>query len=123
MADRSGIARFLSIPSNKIPSNTDALPRPKEFLVDLARSSRKTRLRADIIPKPGATSKVGPGYNSRLGEFVRKDWNIEGASAVSYSLNRTNGALEKLPGVCQDCWDLSVKGGSRLAHGLCPHHE
>lgn len=107
MADRRGIARFLAIPSNKIPNDTDALPRPKEFLVGLARSSRKTRLRADMVPEPGAASSVGPGYNSRLAEFVRKDWNIKGASAVSQSLNRTLARLRNfresftVTGICQ----------------------
>ena len=76
MADRRGIANFLSIPLSRIPADTDAIPKPKEFLVSLARLSRKTQLRADIVPKPGATSKVGPGYNSRIGEFVRTHWNI-----------------------------------------------
>ena len=68
MADREGMAGFLSVPLNRIPLDTDALTHPKEFLVSLARSSNKARLRADLVPKPGATSKVGPGYNPRLGE-------------------------------------------------------
>ena len=89
MADRRGIAHFLSIPLSRIPTDTDAIPKPKEFLVSLARLSKKTQLRADIVPNPGATSKVGPGYNNRIGEFVRTHWNIQRASAVSNSLKRT----------------------------------
>ena len=89
MADREGMAGFLSIPPSRIPLDTDALTHPKEFLVSLARSSNKARLRADLVPKPGATSKVGPGYNARLGEFVRLHWNVERASQASNSLKRT----------------------------------
>ena len=89
MADRRGIAKFLSIPLSRIPADTDVITHPKEFLVSLARLSKKTQVRADIVPKPGATSKVGPGYNSRIGEFVRTHWNIQRASAVSNSLKRT----------------------------------
>ena len=96
MADRRGIARFLSIPLSRIPTDIEAIPKPKEFLVSLARLSKKTQLRADIVPKPGATSKVGPGYNSRIGEFVRTHWNIERASAVSNSLKRTLARLRTL---------------------------
>ena len=96
MADRRGIAHFLSIPLSRIPADTDAIPHPKEFLVSLARLSKKARLRADIVPKPGATSKVGPGYNSRMGEFVRRNWNIQRASAVSNSLKRTLARLRTL---------------------------
>ena len=33
MADRSALARFLSIPVRRIPSNTDDIDNPKEFLV------------------------------------------------------------------------------------------
>lgn len=89
MADRKGIASFLSIPLSRMPLDSDALTHPKEFLVSLARSSNKARLRADLVPKPRATSKVGPGYNPRLGEFVRLHWNVERASQVSNSLKRT----------------------------------
>lgn len=93
MADRKGFADFLSIPIHRIPRNTDAIPQPKEFLVSLARLSKKVRLREDIVPAPGATSKVGPRYNSCLWEFVRVRWNIQLAASVSRSLKRT---LERL---------------------------
>ncbi|MGH7963777.1 MAG: hypothetical protein ACRERD_18455 [Candidatus Binatia bacterium] len=43
----------------------------------------------EIVPAPGATSKVGPQYNSRLGEFVRVRWNSQRAASVSMSLKRT----------------------------------
>lgn len=93
MADRKGIASFLSVPSSRIPLDTDVLAYPKEFLVSLAHSSNKARLRADLVPKPGATSKVGPGYNPRIGEFVRLHWDVERASQVSNSLKRTMARL------------------------------
>lgn len=96
MADRSGIASFLSIPLSRIPVDTDVLLHPKEFLVSLARSGSKKRLRAELVPKPGATSKVGPGYNVRLGEFVRLYWDVERASQTSNSLKRTLARLRTL---------------------------
>lgn len=89
LADRSGVAALLSIPLYRIPQKTDEILHPKEFLVSLARLSRKTRIREEIVPLSGATSKVGPGYNLRLGEFVRTDWNLQRASVVSASLRRT----------------------------------
>ena len=89
MADRRGVADLLAIPLSRIPHDTDTIPHPKEFLVALARRSRKTGLREELVPRPGATSTVGPAYNSRLGEFVRSDWNIRRASAASNSLKRT----------------------------------
>ena len=89
MADRRGFAGFLSIPLNRIPEDTDAIPQPKEFLLSLTRLSKKASLRQEILPPPGATSRVGPGYNSRLGEFVYNHWNVNLAAFVSVSLQRT----------------------------------
>ncbi|MGC8491145.1 MAG: hypothetical protein ACP5SH_05340 [Syntrophobacteraceae bacterium] len=89
MADRAGLAQFLSIPVHRIPQDTDAIPYAKEFPVSLARLSRKTRLREDIVPQPGSTSKVGPLYNSSLAGFVSSSWNFRLAAHASVSLKRT----------------------------------
>ena len=90
MADRSALARFLSIPVRRIPSNTDDIDNPKEFLVSLARRSNRRRLRDQLVPAPGATTaRVGPEYNSRFSEFVQTHWDLERAAVVSPSLKRT----------------------------------
>ena len=90
MADRSALAEFLSIPVNRIPSNTDNIPNPKERLVSLARRSNKRRLRDQLVPAPGATTaRVGPEYNSRFSEFVQTHWDLERAAVASPSLKRT----------------------------------
>jgi hypothetical protein len=90
MADRSALARFLSIPVHWIPSNPDDIPNPKEFLVSLARRSNKRRLRDQLVPAPRATTaRVGPEYNSRFSEFVRAHWDLERAAVTSPSLKRT----------------------------------
>ena len=96
MADRKGVAKFLSIPVNRIPANTDDIPNPKEFLVSLARSSNKRRLRDELVPKPGARIPIGYGYNTRLSEFVREHWNLERAATVSPSLKRTLDRLSQV---------------------------
>ncbi len=95
MADRDGFAGLLAIPPHRIPQNTDSIRQPKEFLVSLARLSKRVAIREDLVPAPGATSKVGPGYNSRLAEFVRAHWNLKQASTVSTSLKRTLSRLKK----------------------------
>jgi hypothetical protein len=90
MADRSALAGFLSIPVNRIPSNTDVIDNPKEFLVSLARRSNKRRLRDQLVPGPrAATARVGPEYNSRFSEFVQTHWDLERAAVASPSLKRT----------------------------------
>jgi len=89
LADRQGVATFLGISVAKIPENVEALPKPKEALIELARTSRKRQLRDDICPLPHSTSKIGPNYNARLGGFVRQSWNPNVARLRSPSLSRT----------------------------------
>jgi hypothetical protein len=89
IADRGGIAEFLSIPVVRIPQDPDSIRQPKEFLVSLARLSKKSSLREEIVPAVGATSKVGPGYNNCISEFVHLRWNIDQAASTSLSLRRT----------------------------------
>lgn len=88
MAHRDAISSFLSVPINRIPNNTDSLSDPKEYLVDMARRSKSSRIRKDIAPRNNSTSKVGFDYNGRLIEFVTEYWNIHAASQHSPSLFR-----------------------------------
>ena len=97
MADRRAVAEFLSIPLNRIPQRTDSIEKPKEFLVSLARRSRKAKLRRELVPSPGATTaKVGTGFNARFTEFVRDHWDLERATSASASLKRTWDRLSSL---------------------------
>ena len=89
LADREGFASFLGISAAKIPEDVEALAKPKETLIQLARTSRKRNVRDDICPPPHSTSKVGPNYNARLGGFVSQSWNPTVARLKSPSLNRT----------------------------------
>ncbi len=89
MADRIGFATFLSIPSHRIPSPTDDILNPKEFLLSLARRSKKKAVREALLPAQGATRSVGNEYNTLLSEFVQKHWNLERAATASPSLKRT----------------------------------
>ena len=95
MADRNGVAKFLSIPVNRIPRNTDDIPEPKEFLVSLARESKKRKLRDELIPKPGERIPVGYGYNTRLIQFVQDHWDLERAASASPSLKQTLDRLDR----------------------------
>lgn len=89
MADRTAFAEFLSIPLNKLPQKTDSIKDPKQFLLSLAKKSRYGKLKADLVPQPGSTAKVGPDYNNRLIQFVQKEWNTHQASQNSESLAKT----------------------------------
>ena len=94
MADRKGIADFLSIPLDRVPGNPDLITKPKEFLVSLARKSKQKQLRDQLVPRPGATNSVGPEYNISLGRFVQSSWNMTRALSASPSLKRTMNRLQ-----------------------------
>ena len=89
MADRAGFANFLSIPLHRIPSPTDDILNPKEFLLSLARRSKKKTVREALVPAQDATLSIGNEYNTLLSEFVRDHWDLERAASVSPSLKRT----------------------------------
>ena len=89
LADREGFASFLGITAARIPEDVEALAKPKETLIQLARASRKRYIRDDICPLPSSTSRIGPNYNARLGGFVSQSWNPTAARVRSPSLDRT----------------------------------
>ena len=89
LADREGFASFLGITAARIPEDVEALAKPKETLIQLARASRKRYIRDDICPLPSSTSRIGPNYNGRLGGFVSQSWNPTAARVRSPSLDRT----------------------------------
>lgn len=96
IADRDAIARFLAVRPAAVPPNPETLPRPKRTLVDLARQSRKRQIRQDMVPAEGTSAEVGPGYTSRLIEFISQHWDPVAAAMASDSLARCLRALRKL---------------------------
>lgn len=91
---RKPFATFLGIQEHRIPTKVDDIQNPKEFLVNLARKSRKRDVRLDLVPQEGSTAKVGPDYNGRLRRFIDQYWDPAAASRNSPSLRKTIEALE-----------------------------
>jgi len=89
LADRAQFAKFLAIRDDAIPTNPDAVPRPKELIVSLARRSKRREIRDDLVPARGDTRVVGAAFNPRLISFVENSWNIDIAADASGSLRRT----------------------------------
>ena len=96
MADRAAFSSFLSIPIHRIPSPTDDILNPTEFLLSLARRSHKKNVNEALVPNPNAHLPVGAEYNEILSEFVREHWDLERAATVSPSLKRTLDRLNLL---------------------------
>lgn len=94
LGDRESFAQFLGIAIANLPLDPEQEIDPKKTLVDLvARKCRKTGLRQDILPDPKSGRKVGPGYASRITEFMGY-WRPEVAAGNSDSLRRCIHALE-----------------------------
>lgn len=88
MADRDAFATFIRVPAVSIPEDPDAVLRPKELIVSLARISKRRDIREDLVPARCSTAVVGPAFNARLIEFVVAAWDPHRAGAVSASLHR-----------------------------------
>ena len=89
LADRRGIARWLSLAVSQVPSNPESILDPKRTLVELAGRSRNRALREAIVPRRRAgTHHTGPGYNEFVGEYAVNHWNTEAARSTAPSLDR-----------------------------------
>lgn len=93
LAHREAFAKFLGISVNLIPDDVDAIPDPKQFLINLARKSNKTSLRDAIVPAANSTASIGKDYNGKLIKFVQEDWQMELAQANSRSLQKAVNAI------------------------------
>lgn len=93
LAHREAFAKFLGISVDLIPGDADRIPDPKLLLINLARRSRKRKLREAIVPEPNSTAKIGKDYNRPLIEFVNESWQVASAQTNSPSLERAMNAL------------------------------
>lgn len=93
LADTDSMAKFLNISIDLFPPDPDAESDPKQTLVNLARRSRKTSLREDIVPEHGSRHPVGKGYQSRMVEFIEERWRPLKAQDKSESLRRAIKAI------------------------------
>lgn len=89
LADRGGIAEFLSVAPIKIPLVPEAEANPKQTLINLARKSRLRRLAQALVPGKGSCAQIGAQYNTLLSGFVREQWNVDLARSQAPSLDRT----------------------------------
>jgi hypothetical protein len=88
LADREAVAGFLGIALSKVPHKPDAEIDPKRTLIDLARSSH-SEIRRDLVPHPESGRTVGPGYSSRMKDYITNHWRPEVAAKSSDSLRRS----------------------------------
>jgi hypothetical protein len=96
MADAETLAAFLGVSRHTIPADPEALPNAKAEMVNLARQSRWSAIRQDMVPRPGSGRAVGPAYPSRLIEYAQEHWRPEVAALRAESLRRAIACLKRL---------------------------
>ncbi len=96
LADRERLAAFLSVRVARFPREPEQLDDPKRTLLDLARESRKPRIRSDMIPRPRSGRGVGAAYNELMIEFAARRWRPEVAAPRADSLRRCIADLRSL---------------------------
>lgn len=94
LADSENLATYLRISAKHLPGDPDSLSDPKASLIDLAKRSRASDVRANLVPRPGSTAKQGPGHNEFLGAFVQRKWDVRAAAEQSRSLKRALSRIE-----------------------------
>lgn len=94
MADRRAWASHLGIPLANFTETPDALPDPKQFLLNVVRSKGKKKMHAEMLPR--GTAHIGPRYNEVLCSFIQKKWSPDRAAENSPSLKRAIQALQQL---------------------------
>ncbi|MCX8020097.1 MAG: hypothetical protein N2747_06340 [Chitinophagaceae bacterium] len=94
LADTISFSNFFGINPKEIKNPTDEIDDPKQFIIKLAKKSKRKKVK-DIIPF--GSGKQGPGYNSILSDFIINKWSPEAASENNRSLHR---AIQKLKAFC-----------------------
>lgn len=95
LADREGIAKFLSVRVANIPKAPDALGNAKHALLQAAQKAPRS-LRDELVAERNAIAAQGLGYNDLLSKFVRTTWNPRNAASRSGSLDRARKRLSEL---------------------------
>lgn len=86
MADRDAFARELGVPIRSVPGNPDLLTHPKKTVIDLARHSRRTAVKAGLVPT--GSGIVGSEYVPFMASFIGRSWSPARARVNSPSLER-----------------------------------
>jgi hypothetical protein len=96
LADAETLADYLGVNAGRIPAAPDGIADPKLAMVELARRSRRRRVREEMVPRPGSGRQVGPAYASRLIAYSLSEWRPDVAAANSESLGRCIVRLHEL---------------------------
>lgn len=96
LADREAFADLLGIAPAVVPSSPEQDADPEQTVLALANRSRSRDLRRDFLPADRSGRRIGPGYSSRLIEFIDGPWEPDRAARSAPSLRRALARLREL---------------------------
>ncbi len=96
LADRGTFAKWTRVKKSRIPEDVEAMPDPKQRLIEIVRESPSRHLRAAVVPSRSSGRTEGPLYTSALSEFVAQRWDVEAAATIAPSLARAIRCLRRL---------------------------
>ncbi|WP_235153623.1 DUF4276 family protein [Dyadobacter sp. CY345] len=94
LADIEGFSLFSGVSQANFPILPELENDPKSTLMGIIKKSKKRKIKEDILPT-NDNAKVGPNYNTRLGDFVCYHWNINNAKNRSLSLKSAMDCLQR----------------------------
>ncbi|MER2564321.1 MAG: hypothetical protein ABTQ32_26555 [Myxococcaceae bacterium] len=96
LADSVAFADWLGVEEHRIAKAPDEILKAKLEIVRLARTSTKTALAKNLVPREGSSAEFGPAFEDTLQTFVTGPWNPTRASKRSVSLRKCIAALRAL---------------------------
>lgn len=100
LADRECFAQAIGVSVISVTSDPEALLRPKDHIVALARKSRSRSVKRDLIPEEDAGITEGPLFGVWLSNFAAQAWDPKRAAATGRSSSLSK-ALIRLQGMLQ----------------------
>ena len=82
-----GLSAYLSS-AVQVPQDPQGLQDPKSALLNIARRSSSREIREAMVKPDGSLSRVGPGYNTTLADFVLRHWNMDVAAQRATTFRR-----------------------------------
>ena len=67
LADRTNLAKFLSVSQQLIPKDPESISDPKAALIQIAKKSKRREIREDLVPAEGRPSSKG---QTTMGSFA-----------------------------------------------------
>lgn len=96
MADRDAMANFLGVDIRHLPDCPERVRDVKAKLIGIARVSRNRSIKEDMLPVARSGRREGPGYATRMIEFIERFWDPTRAAARAPSLDRAIARLKRV---------------------------